>query len=219
MTWGRCSESPALAAQRITSTPRSGSTTPTLSPTGHRRNDEGPELTLVGWMTLVTANREDKPDDVVPTQLETGKELWATVARRANVDVIPSVVPQRLRAKNMPATKNEEGSREVCPNQAEGDHMSTPNIQAHSCTIQSPNCIETVVGAYRESLSDEEEDGQLCDYLTREGLWKSGCPGAQASSRGNQVDNGWPPYRGAGMTVIQRQHHPAHGRSRSPKKG
>ncbi|VDP87893.1 unnamed protein product [Echinostoma caproni] len=51
--------------------------------------------------------------------------------------------------------------------QAEGDHMSTTNIQACSCTIQSPNCIATVVVAYRAPLSDEEEDGQLCDYLAR----------------------------------------------------
>ncbi|VDP94160.1 unnamed protein product [Echinostoma caproni] len=48
--------------------------------------------------------------------------------------------------------------------QAEGDHMSTPNIQARSCNIQSPNCIVTLVGAYRAPLSDEEVDG---DYLTR----------------------------------------------------
>ncbi|VDP93876.1 unnamed protein product [Echinostoma caproni] len=50
---------------------KSGSITPTLSPTGHRRNDEGPEPTLVGRMTVVTANRKDRPEDVVPTQLET----------------------------------------------------------------------------------------------------------------------------------------------------
>ncbi|VDP90200.1 unnamed protein product [Echinostoma caproni] len=79
--------------------------------TGHRRNDEGPEPTLVGGMTMVTDNRKDRPDDVVPTQLETGKEMWATVARRASVDVIPSTVFQRLRTKSMPATKNEEGTR------------------------------------------------------------------------------------------------------------
>ncbi|VDP26057.1 unnamed protein product [Echinostoma caproni] len=51
--------------------------------------------------------------------------------------------------------------------QAEGNQMSTPNIQACSCTIQYTNCIVTVVGAYRAPLSDEEEDGQLLDYLTR----------------------------------------------------
>ncbi|VDP79135.1 unnamed protein product [Echinostoma caproni] len=65
---------------------------------------------------MVTANRKDGPDDVLPTHLETGKELWATVAQRASVDVIPSAAPQRLKAKSMPATKNEEGPRTVCPN-------------------------------------------------------------------------------------------------------
>ncbi|VDP95401.1 unnamed protein product, partial [Echinostoma caproni] len=99
-------------------------------------------------MTVVTANRKDRPNDVL-TQLETGKELWDTVARRASVDVIPSAAPQRLKAKN----------------QTEGDHMTTPNIQACSFTIQSPNCIVTVVGAYRALLSDEEENGQLRNYL------------------------------------------------------
>ncbi|VDP92726.1 unnamed protein product [Echinostoma caproni] len=74
-------------------------------------------------MIVVRANRKDKPDDVVPTQLKT--------------------------------------------NQAEGDHMSTPNIQAFSCTIQSPNCMVMVVSAYRALLSDNEEDGRLRDYLAR----------------------------------------------------
>ncbi|VDP24994.1 unnamed protein product [Echinostoma caproni] len=102
-------QSPASAVQRTTSTPISGSPTPTLFPTGHRRNDEGSEPTLVGRMTVVTANRKDRPDDVVPTQLETSKELWATVARGASVNVIPSAVPQRLRTKSMPETKSEKG--------------------------------------------------------------------------------------------------------------
>ncbi|VDP90910.1 unnamed protein product [Echinostoma caproni] len=64
---------------------------------------------------MVTANRKDRPNHIGPTQLETGKELWATVARSASVDVIPSAALRRLKAKSMPATKNKEGSRAVCP--------------------------------------------------------------------------------------------------------
>ncbi|VDP94865.1 unnamed protein product [Echinostoma caproni] len=72
-------QSPASNAQRTTSTPRSSSTTPTLSPTGLRLNDEGPGPTLVGRTAMVTANRKDRPDDVVPTQLETGGTAVTTV--------------------------------------------------------------------------------------------------------------------------------------------
>ncbi|VDP95351.1 unnamed protein product [Echinostoma caproni] len=64
-------------------------------------------------MIMLTAYRKDKPDDVVPNQLETGKGLWVKVARRASVDAISSAVPQRLRAMSMMATKNEEGTRAV----------------------------------------------------------------------------------------------------------
>ncbi|VDP91880.1 unnamed protein product [Echinostoma caproni] len=73
----------------------------------HRRNEEGPQPTLAGWMTMVTANRKDRPGDVVHTQSETGEELWATVARRASVDVIPSAVPQRLRIEQAKRERTE----------------------------------------------------------------------------------------------------------------
>ncbi|VDP89515.1 unnamed protein product [Echinostoma caproni] len=99
-------QSPAQAAQRTTFTPRSGSTTLALSPTGHSRNEGCPEPTPVGRTIMSTAAQKDRPDSI-PTQLETGKELWVTVARRADVAVVLSVVPQQLRAKSMPATKND----------------------------------------------------------------------------------------------------------------
>ncbi|VDP89228.1 unnamed protein product [Echinostoma caproni] len=211
---------------------QSGSATLTLSPTGHSGNEGFSEPTPVSLLIMPAAIRKDRPARV-PTQLETGKELWVTVVCRANVAVIPSAVPQRPTAKRMPAAKNEEsaldagGTNAWSKAWAEGlsafhmnacslsnkwrqlraeavgtdsivivetwlhkaitracnspdtvhtgltgekcdvKHMSTPNTQACSCNIQSPNCKVTVVGIYKKPLLDEEEGGQLFEYLTR----------------------------------------------------
>ncbi|VDP23425.1 unnamed protein product [Echinostoma caproni] len=92
----------------------SGCATLTLPHTGHKRNEEGPEPTPVGRIIMTISARKDRPEDV-PTQLETDKELWATVAPGSSVTIIPSAAPQQPRTKSMLVTKNEESTWEGCP--------------------------------------------------------------------------------------------------------